>query len=223
LDKPIKIKTVILARGGSKGIPQKNIALVNGNPLISYCIKASLDSNVDETWVSTDSDEIATVAKFYGANVVMRPNEISGDNAQSEDALLHFLNRMEEFDFLVFIQPTSPLLTPEVINKGISFILSGQYDSILSAYVKDWEAQFDQNMNPMNWDMNNRPRRQDIGDIIVENGALYITTVEQLKKSKRRYGGKMGYVEMGLLESVQIDKPNDIALVERIMKNDYIC
>ena len=66
MDKSIKIKTVILARGGSKGIPLKNIALVNGNPLISYCIKASLDSNVDETWVSTDSDEIANVAKSYG-------------------------------------------------------------------------------------------------------------------------------------------------------------
>lgn len=223
MDKSIKIKTVIPARGGSKGIPQKNIALVKGKPLISYCIKASLDSNVDETWVSTDSDEIATVAKSYGVNVIMRPNEISGDNAQSEDALLHFVNNVEEIDILVFIQPTSPLLTSEVINKGISLISNGHYDSILSAYVKDWEAQFDQNMNPMNWDMNSRPMRQDIGDIIVENGALYITTVEQLKKSKRRYGGKMGYVKMGLLESIQIDKPSDIALVERIIKNDYIC
>ena len=223
MDKSIKIKTVILARGGSKGIPLKNIALVNGNPLISYCIKASLDSNVDETWVSTDSDEIANVAKSYGVKVLMRPNEISCDNSQSEDALLHFVNNMVKFDILVFIQPTSPLITADVIDQGISLISRRQYDSILSAYVKDWEAQFDQNMSPINWDMNNRPMRQDIGDIIVENGALYITTVEQLKKSKRRYGGKMGYVEMGKLESIQIDKPSDIALVERIMKNDNLC
>ena len=105
----MKILSVILARGGSKGIPSKNIVDLNGKPLISYTIEASLQSNVDETWVSTDSSEIASVSSDYGANVIDRPSEISTDTSQSEEALLHFTYN-HDFDIMVFIQPTSPLL-----------------------------------------------------------------------------------------------------------------
>lgn len=211
-----------MARGGSKGIPKKNLALVNGYPLIYYCIKASLDSVVSETWVSTDSEEIAEVASEYQAKVIKRPDTISGDHSQSEDALLHFVENVSDTNILVFIQATSPLLTSRTINEGISLVASGEYDSIFSAYVKDWEAQFDSNLNPINWDLNDRPMRQDVGDIIVENGALYVTTVDQLKRTHRRYGGKIGFVEMDKLSSIQIDKPSDIELAERIMNIDYI-
>ena len=86
----MKIVSVILARGGSKGIPGKNIIDINGKPLIYYTINESIVSNVDETWVSSDSDEILIISKYYGANTLKRPDDISMDISSSEDALLHF-------------------------------------------------------------------------------------------------------------------------------------
>ena len=97
----MKIVSLILARGGSKGIPKKNLLKICGKPLIQYSIEASLGSISSETWVSTDCAEIAEVSRSLGANVIIRPEEISGDNSKSESALLHFADQ-ELFDFLVF-------------------------------------------------------------------------------------------------------------------------
>ena len=130
-----KIVSVILARGGSKGIPQKNIVDINGQPLISYTIETSINSNVSKTWVSTDDDEIKSISLKYGAKVLDRPLKYATDISKSEDALLHFANNVD-FDILVFIQPTSPLLKPKYINEGIKMI--DQYDSVFSVYKEHW-------------------------------------------------------------------------------------
>ena len=90
-----KIVSVILARGGSKGIPQKNITDVNGQPLISYTIETSINSNVSKTWVSTDNDEIKSISLKYGAKVLDRPLKYATDISKSEDALLHFANNVD--------------------------------------------------------------------------------------------------------------------------------
>ena len=91
----LKVVTLIPARGGSKGIPRKNIIDICGKPLIAYAIEASLKSDSSETWVSTDDDEIAKISREYGAKVIKRPSEIATDNATSESALLHFANQDE--------------------------------------------------------------------------------------------------------------------------------
>ena len=115
----MKIVSVILARGGSKGIPRKNTMDLKGKPLISYAINASIRSKVTETWVSTDDYIISTISRNLGANILQRPSNLATDTSQSEDALLHFADNVD-FDILVFIQPTSPLLEYKYINKGIT-------------------------------------------------------------------------------------------------------
>ena len=115
----MKIVSLILARGGSKGIPEKNIINLKGYPLIKYVIDASLQSNVHETWVSTDSKKIKLIAQSHGSQVVDRPSEFSTDISSSEEAILHFCT-LVQFDVLVFIQPTSPLLLSQDIDKGLS-------------------------------------------------------------------------------------------------------
>lgn len=210
----MKIVSLILARGGSKGIPNKNIIKLNNKPLISYVINASLKSNVNETWVSSDSDEILKISKKYGSKIIKRPDELSTDFSTSEDALIHFAKNID-FDILVFIQPTSPLLKSKYINKGLKMIINKQYDSVFSAYEEHWKP-FWSNV-PIGWDINNRPRRQDKEKYYVENGAFYITTRENLLSSKNRYSGNIGKVIMPINESFQIDTFDDLELIKKLI------
>lgn len=208
------IKSIILARGGSKAIPQKNIIDIGGRPLIDYSIKTALSSLSNDVYVSTDCDNIASIAKKCGAKVIDRPKEISGDKSKSEEALLHFANNVD-FDILVFIQPTSPLLLPEDINKGLS--LMTDYDSVFSAYKEHWIPRWNIDISPDNWNMNYRPMRQDMSEKYVENGAFYITTKNALLKSGLRYSGKIGIVEMPFCRSFQIDTIEDLKLIKKLL------
>lgn len=214
----MKIVSVILARGGSKGIPNKNIIDVNGNPLIYYTILASQASRVNNTWVCTDSNLIGTVAEELGASVLMRPKELATDERKSEDSLLYFANEIE-FDILVFIQPTSPLLTHEYIDVGIAMVDSNKFDSVFSAYREHWLPRWNktETICPIGWSPKARPRRQDVPDIWVENGALYVTTKKQLLQSKLRYGGTVGIVEMPYSKSFQVDSMDDLNIIKKLL------
>ena len=217
----MKIVSVILARGGSKGIPKKNLSNINGKPLIYYTINTSLSAEIEETWVSTDCEEIAKTSIDLGANILKRPHNISTDTSPSEDTLLHFADNVN-FDILVFIQPTSPLLSPEYINKGLDMM--NDYDSVFSAYTEHWYPKWTNQefptldkCKPNNWDINNRPRRQDVEEQYVENGAFYITTKQDLLDSKLRYSGNIGIIEMPLWRSFQIDTLEDLNLIEKLI------
>lgn len=215
---------MILARGGSKGIPKKNIIDINGKPLLYYTANASLNSSVDETWVSTDCSEIGTYAKDIGCKVIVRPGDISGDNSKSDEALVHFAENVD-FDILVFIQPTSPLLLSDDINQGLDKM--NEYDSMFSVCIEHWIPRWNlpaRSMNghllkgsPDGWDINNRPMRQDMPEKAVENGAFYITTREQLLKTKLRYGGNIGFITMPLHRSFQIDTYEDLELIQKLL------
>ena len=207
-------KSVLLARGGSKGIPRKNIIDLNGMPLIYYTIKASLESTVGETWVSTDDDEIESICHNLGCNVIRRPKEISDDKATSESELLHFADNVE-FDTLVFIQPTSPLLTSHDIDKGL--LMMAEFDSVFSAYKQHWNANWNADGTPDGWDPSKRPRRQDVEEKFIENGAFYITRKKLLLSSGIRCSGKIGICEMPFYRSFQIDSPEDLELIKKIM------
>jgi len=211
------VVSILLARGGSKGILKKNIIDVNGRPLLYYTLKASMESEVDETWVSTDDDQISQVASSLGAKVLTRPPALSTDQSTSESALIHFAESVE-FDTMVFIQPTSPFLQAEYINKGLSMMKD--CDSVFSVYAQHWVPKWTKSMpiRPIDWDVNNRPRRQDAEDVYVENGAFYITTKECLLKSGIRSSGKIGVVEMSFGESHQIDTYRDLEFMRRIIK-----
>ena len=217
------ISALILARGGSKGIPKKNIRLLNGKPLIQYSIDAALKSNADEVWVSSDNDEILTVAAKCGAKTIQRPDELCTDTSPSDESLLHFIDNNPQTESLIFIQPTSVLLIPSDINRGIELFKTKDIDSVFSCYTKDWESTYDSHLNPINWDGINRPRRQDVGPLLVENGAFYITSKRLLLSTKKRYGGRIKGVIMPSMRSIQIDTMNDLINAELLLKNGNIC
>ena len=196
----MKTVALILARGGSKEVPKKNIRLLSGEPLISYSINCAKYSEVDEVWVSTDNKAIKGISLGLGAKVIDRPDEFARDESPSEDAILHFAENVD-FDVLVFMQPTSPLLRPSYINDGLEKMK--EYDSVFSAF------------NPIGFDNDKRPRRQDRESVYVENGAFYITTKEKLLESKTRVSGNIGIVEMKMQDSFQVDSENDFKLLEK--------
>ena len=212
----MNIAAVILARGGSKEIPKKNIINLNNKPLLEYSITAALNAKVNEVWVSTDCIDIKKVAQKSGANVLDRPIDLSTDISKSEDALLHFAQNVA-FDILVFIQPTSPLISFHDINTGLEMILNNHYDSIFSAYKEHWLPRWNQQSQPINWNIHKRPMRQEVEDVYVENGAFYITKRQSLLDSKLRYSGKIGIVEMPFPRSFQIDTEDDLSLMKRLI------
>ena len=217
----MKNVTLILARGGSKGIPNKNVMLINGKPLIAYTIEASLASDVHETWVSTDDAEIKRIALDYGAKVIDRPANLATDTSCSESSLLHFADKCI-FDTLIFIQATSPLIRPADINNVIR--MSDNYDSVFSAYKEHWLPRW-RNVNilgsvisdTVDWDINDRPRRQDMSELYVENGAIYMTSYQCLINSGLRYSGNIGVYEMPYSRSFQIDTYDDVEIVKRML------
>jgi N-acylneuraminate cytidylyltransferase len=210
----MKTVAIILARGGSKGVPKKNIQTISGEPLISYAINSAKWSNVDEVWVSSDSTAIKNISRGLGAKVLSRPSELATDESPSEDALLHFAENVD-FDVVVFIQPTSPLLRPSYIDQGLSMMKD--HDSVFSVYEEHWLPRWDKDLNPINFENSDRPRRQDRDEVFVENGAFYITTKEKLLESKLRVSGKLGVVKMLMQDSFQIDTQEDFELVEKFL------
>jgi CMP-N-acetylneuraminic acid synthetase len=210
----LNIKSIILARGGSKGIPKKNIILLKNKPLLTYSIETAKLSDANDVWVSTDCVDIAKIAEDYGVNVIFRPLEISTDKSKSEEALLHFANTVN-FDILVFIQPTSPFLLATDINKGLQIM--PDYDSVFSAYKEHWIPRWTLDNKPDGWNIYNRPMRQDKPEKYVENGAFYITTKKALLESQCRYSGRIGVVEMPLWRSFQIDTLQDLELIEKLL------
>ena len=212
----MKIVSLITARGGSKGIPNKNIIDVNGKPLISYSISASLGSNVDETWVSTDSDKIKMVSVECGSKVIDRPKHLADDISMPDDSLLHFASK-KDFDILVFIQPTSPMIKSQYINDGIEMIKSGKYNSVFTVTKEHWIPRWDKDVEPVDWNIYERPRRQDKLESYIENGMFYITKREHLLASKLRYSGIIGVVDIPLMDSFQVDSKEDLELIRKII------
>jgi|TARA_B110000977_G_C11048373_1_gene481412 CMP-N,N'-diacetyllegionaminic acid synthase len=214
LKKINKTITLIPARGGSKGMPKKNIIDLNGKPLIAYTIEASIKSKSHETWVSTDDDEIADVARKYGAKISRRPKNLSLDETTSESVLLHFAEENPDFDILVFLQCTVPLIEYEDINNGIDKMK--YFDSVVS--VTETNQKFWDSNGPL-YDINNRKRRQDSFKRYLETGSIFITTKKKLIKSKNRLSGKIGFVETPNHRSIDIDDYNDLKMIKAIIRS----
>jgi len=213
----LKIVSLTLARGGSKGVPRKNIHPLNGEPLLHYVLDSAKKSKIEECWVSTEDREISQHALACGAKVIKRPSNMAQDTSKCEEALLHFANNVD-FDLLVYIQTTSPLVTKEDINKGIAMMQTGYYDSVFSVYKEHWIPRWTLDVKPIDWNKKHRPRRQTIEQKYVENGAFYITTKKNLLDSGLRYSGKIGVVEMPFSRSLQVDTIDELQVIESILK-----
>ena len=175
---------------------------------------SSIKSKVDETWVSTNCNKIKSCALKYNSKVIDRPDYLSTDLCKSDLALLHFAENVE-FDILVFIQPTSPLLKYSDINKGLDML--DKFDSVFTAYKEHWLPRWSEDLKPVNWTINDRPMRQEVGYNYVENGAMYITKKNILLEHKLRYGGEIGILEMPFQKSFQIDTSDELELIEKII------
>lgn len=219
------ILAIIPARGGSKGIPRKNLQPVAGVPLIAHTIRHAVEAAlVDRVVVSTDDDEIAAVSAARGVEVIRRPPEISGDTASSESALLHVLGalakRAEDVpELVVFLQATSPLRRPADVDAAVELCRSGEYDSLFSASPAHgfvWEIRDDGAM-PLTYEPAARPMRQQIGKRVMENGSIYVFKPRVLEQTGVRLGGRIGVYRMGFLEALQIDDPEDLVLANRIL------
>lgn len=203
--------------------------LLNGKPLIAYTIEQALKTpSISRVVVSTDDAEIGAVSQQYGAEVVWRPAEISGDTASSESALLHVLEYLEqnegyEPELLVFLQATSPLRKPQDISNAIQRLIDEEADSLLSLapfghflwHVSDGQLQ------SLNFDYLNRPRHQELSPLYMENGSIYVFKPWVLREFGNRLGGKITHFEMHPLSAVDIDTPADFALCETIMNSSW--
>ena len=223
----MKVVAVIPARGGSKGIPKKNIVNICNKPLISWSImQAKATSGIDSVWVSSDSEEILEVAQSFGSSVICRPDNISGDNASSESAWLHALEFIEsagiQVDVMIGMQATSPIRETKDLNLALELFYKNGLDSLLSCVeIEDffmWKYSENNSLVGINHDYRNRRRRQLIEKRYLENGSFYIFKSDIIRKEHNRLGGKIGMYVMEKYKMFQIDTYEDITLCESIMR-----
>jgi len=215
---------IIPARGGSKGVPGKNLRRVGGIPLVERAVRAaSAASGVDLVVVSTDDAAIAAVAEGAGARVVARPAELAGDTASSESALLHTLDVLESegarVGTVVFVQATSPFIPSEGIAEAVDQIVSGRFDSVFSAYETYgflWRRNAEGRAAAINHDAAHRPRRQDREPHYLETGAFYAFDAVGFRRFQHRFFGQVGIVEVPESSAVEIDDEQQLALAEAL-------
>ena len=219
------IPTIILARGGSKGIPKKNIIDFCGKPLISWTIDVCKKAGSNQIYVSSDCDEILTVSEKFGAKGISRPEFISGDKASSESAWIHAIDYLKTNfkmpQWVLAPQVTSPLRTSMDVKRGLDLALSNQFDSLFSCSVVDdlffWEKT-QNGLESKNYDWKNRKPRQDSPKQYIENGSFYLFRPEVIQKSKNRFGGKIGMIEMEFWKMFEIDTQDDLRMCSVLMK-----
>lgn len=218
------IPAIIPARGGSKGIPGKNIRLLAGKPLLLHTIEqAQAAKTTDSVYVSTDDEQIASIAASAGAAVIHRPAALAADDSSSESALAHALAtwRAEDLDpdLIVFLQCTSPIRRAEDIDAAVAQFLQNKVDSLLSVVpthrflwtrVKDCPRS-------INYDYRTRQRRQDLAPQYVENGSIYVFKPWVLEKENNRLEGRLDLFVMNEESSLEIDSLLDFELVELVM------
>lgn len=222
-----KIIGIIPARGGSKGIPHKNIIDLCGKPLISYTIKAGLDSKyIDYLMVSTDDDEIARVSKKNGAEVpFMRPAELASDTSKTLDAIIHGLNELKKngkvFDTLILLQPTQPLRTSDDIDLSIEKYFANDCVPLVSVSEVDDHPllirTIENNRLSKLLDVPSTCRRQDMSTYYRVNGCIYINNIEEINENTSFNDNYVPFV-MEKSHSVDIDDMSDLALASYYMK-----
>lgn len=223
------IVAIILARGGSKGIPKKNVKKFCGKPLIGWSIlQAKKTNEISSIWVSTDDNKIAKIARTYNVNVIKRPRNISRDTSSSEEGWKHAIIEIEQLtnhkiDFVVGIQPTSPIRESKDIKKGIKKIIRTKSDSLFAASpIKDfliWESCKNSKLKAVNFNPKFKRRRQELKKQVIENGSFYIFNPKILEKHNNVLSGKITFQIMEFWKTFEIDEAGDIEFCELIMKN----
>ena len=200
---------LIPARGGSKGVPRKNIKTIFGKPLIAWTIERALESEkLDKVVVSTDDNEIAEISRHYGADVLMRPAELATDTASTQDVMVHALKNFPA-DALVLLQPTSPYRSAGLIDRCINAFDKNGYDSLATGFMCDYKE----------YATNTLPRQQ-IKGFFYDDGNVYVIKGANILAGDR-YGKKIGRYFTTRFENAEIDDEFDFWLLEQILKKFY--
>ncbi len=217
---------LIPARGGSKGVPGKNLRLVGGRPLLAWSISQALAcSRINRTIVSTDDPDIADTARLHGADVpFLRPAELAADESPTEPTMVHVVTRLREqhetYDAIVLLQPTSPLRSVQTIESAIDRFEQEGADSLLT--VKEIHP-FLWRISPSvtaSYDVTRRPRRQDLraeDRVYEETGSVYITRTDLLMRSGNRLGGRIVLHPTESIEAIDIDSEADLWVANAIL------
>lgn len=223
----MRIIAIIPARGGSKGVPDKNIRIVGGKPLIAWSIASALaEPGVDAVVVSTDSDAIADVARAAGAEVpFVRPAALARDETPTEPVLIHAVDALaaqgRSFDAVMLLQPTSPVRSAGLLARCIATMQEERADSLLTVTENHHFFWRDNGSVEALYDYARRPRRQDLtGDQrwLRETGSVYLTRTALLLSSGNRLGGRIALCRTSEAESWEIDSLADFAIVETFLK-----
>jgi CMP-N-acetylneuraminic acid synthetase len=209
---------IVPIRSGSKGIPNKNIKILAGKPLVWWVLNSLEQSKVNKIIVPTDPEykQIIKNFKFSKLEIYNRNKKNSTDVSSTEDVLLETISNLKLVDDIMLVQSTSPLTTFKDINEGIK--LYNNYDSILSV-VKQKRFIWNSEGKSLNYNYRLRPRRQDWGGYFVENGAFYINHSSNILRDENRLSGKIGLCEMGEKTYYEIDSLDDWEIVENLIKN----
>lgn len=209
--------TIIPARGGSKGLPGKNLRTFCGKPLLAWSILQA----PKPVYVSSDNVEILLVAEAYGAIPIKRPDELATDEASSESALAHVLACIDEPQEIIFLPPTAPLRYSHDIIRALQIFRKSGADSLFSSCeLQDfcgWTEQ-DGQLRGLTFDPMNRGRRQDRKPIYLENGSIYIFKPKLLQDTGNRLGGKIVRYPMQFWQSFEIDDQETFDLCEWYFK-----
>jgi N-acylneuraminate cytidylyltransferase len=217
---------VVPARGGSKGVPRKNLRVVGGRPLIEWSIISGQESNyLKSVVVSTDDDEIAAVARRSEALVVKRPAELATDNSQTELTMAHTLDAIPDadtFSHIVLLQPTAPIRRVDLVDQAIEKMLSDGSDSLVGVIESSpfiWKGSTGDAIPQ--YDVARRPMRQSFSKDELsyrETGNIYITTVDAFRNSGCRVSGKTSLFVLHMNEGLDIDTESDIAQADTILR-----
>lgn len=217
---------IIPARGGSKRLPNKNILNLAGKPLISWTIEASLLSKyLDKIVVSSDSDKILEIASKYPIETIKRPNELSTDTASTTEVAIHAIEHINKnFDYVVLLQPTSPLRTYKHIDEAIELLVKKNADAVISVTETEYPPLWS-NTLPADLSMKNflkeeivNKRSQDLPVYYRLNGAIYICNAKKLLNERSFFIKENIYAYiMDKLSSIDIDDKSDFILAEALM------
>jgi CMP-N-acetylneuraminic acid synthetase len=225
---------IIPARGGSKGVPGKNIKLLNGKPLLQYTAEIALESKyLTEVILSSDDTQIVTVAKSLGIQVpFLRPKELAQDTTPTIDVIIHALQWYESqaifFDAVCLLQVTSPFRTVEFLNKAIEKFITSGCDSLVSVqkvpheYNPHWtfEVNSEGNLKIATGEDQIVNRRQELPDVYHRDGSIYITKTEVLLQQHSLYGKSISFIESSPEFYVNIDTLADWEKAEQMIKNN---
>lgn len=220
-----KVLSIIPARAGSKGLKYKNKRILYGKPLISWTIEASINSEfITDTLISSDDEEILSISKTYPVITLKRPAEFSSDTSSSEQVVYHAIKSIKDsYDFIILLQPTSPLRSASDINNAFKLLFQQNADGLISMYeidnkiLKSFIINGDGCIQGVSNNEYPFQRRQDLPKTYMSNGAIYIISTKKFLKTKSFYSNNTIPYIMSIQNSLDIDTEDDLNKAELIL------